>query len=161
MGETNKRAHLVQSNSAQRALSFEERLDLIAFFNHIERGRILDGGGDISIAAMLPSMCHEQGFQNVEVRQNDRSFYACPPYSETDQRAAIAFYRDMAVHNYFLFSPADAKKFFLMSSPDLASYQRVVRVVEKLNETYLKQINAQTFKGTLGAEMLVVIAQKP
>lgn len=161
MGETNNRAHLVQSNSATRALSLEERLDLIAFFNHIERGKIMDGGGDISIAAMLPSMCREQGFQTVEVRRNDRSFYAYPPYEEPDQKAAVAFYQDMAAHNYFLFSPADAKKFFLISNPDETLHKKYAAVVAKMNALYLKQIKAQTFNGTLGAEMLVIVARKP
>ncbi len=66
----------------------------------------------------------------------------------------------MAENKYFLFSPEDCEKFFLLSSPDQAEFRKLMAVAQKLNQAYLNQIKAKTLVGSFGAEMLITAGTK-
>lgn len=159
--EINNYGNLVRVNSAQEALSMEERLKIGELYTILEEGKKLCGDGFMGIHAKLPKMLEEQGYRHIQYFKNDTAFNIYPPYKDIKQKVMLEFLMSFIEKGHAHVYPRElTEKYFLAAKNDKTLYEKLMQVSDKLNSIYKQQITDKTFEGTFGSDMIITCAVK-
>lgn len=80
----------MEFSTITREQSPEEVVEKFEFLYRNERGRILNGQGDVSFGDILPGLFWEVGLEDIRVYMSDKPMPMFPPYSTKEQKALLS-----------------------------------------------------------------------
>jgi len=159
--EINNYGNLVRVNSAQEALSIDERLQIAELYAILEEGKMACGDGFMGIHSMLPKILTEQKYNEVQYFKNDTTFNIYPPYKDIKQKVMLDFLMSFIEKGHAHVYPRNlTEKYFLAAKNDKDLYEKLMKTSDKLNGIYKQQIMDKVFEGTFGSDMVITTGTK-
>ncbi len=161
LAEPNNMANLSASNTAQRELSLEEKVDVARLYLTCQEGKEVCGEGFSSIGPhlgyLLPSsVVYLHSFMS------EKMMVLTPPYQNEEELALVDFIYSLSGSEwYYIWSKEKAQHYFLTIYPDGQSeFNRLWQTACKLNSLYQKQIQDKKLGGVFGGHLILTIGKK-
>lgn len=161
LSEPNNMANLSDSNSAQQALSLQERIDATRLYLICQEGKRLCGEGFSSLGVhlnyLLPgSITYLHSFMA------EKMMVLTPPYKNEQELALLDFVYSVTSDDwYYLWSKEKAQEHFLAVYPDCKSeFDYLWQTARKLNQIYRQQIQERSLSGVFGGHLILTIGKK-
>lgn len=161
LSEPNNMANLSGSNTAQLALSFEERLEVTRFHLICQEGKKICGEGFASIGVQLNYLL-PSSITYLCSFMAEKMMVLAPPYQNEQALALLDFIYSLTQDNwYYLWPKENAQQYFLAMYPEgKAEFDRLWQTVSKLNELYRQQIQERRLSGVFGGHLILTIGKK-
>lgn len=161
LSEPNNMANLSASNTAQQALSLEERIDAARLYLICQEGKELCGEGFSSIGVhlnyLLPS-----SIAYLHSYMSEKMMVLTPPYQNEEELALLDFVYSVTGDDwYYLWSKQQAQKHFLAVYPEgQKEFDRLWHNACKLNTIYRQQIQERSLAGVFGGHLILTVGKK-
>ncbi len=96
----------------------------VAFLLTCQEGRIVIGEGDFSVGEAIPGMLAELGLAGIRVFLSDKTLPLFPPYAGDEPQALLAPLRADADPEFWLWSKADTRRYFLAGGGAASEFDR-------------------------------------
>jgi SAM-dependent methyltransferase len=161
VAEPNNLTESLLLDSVSNLASIDEIVELVRFQLTCERGKVALGEGDNSLGDRVPGLFAAQGLVDVAVHVNDKATAVFPPYATDAQRAFTDDARDRTNRGLWIWSEADARRFFLAGGGNEEAF--VVHFARALasRENIVRGLDDSTYHGIVGGEFYLVAGRKP
>jgi len=159
--EPNNYTNLIRSNSAQDALSLEERVEHARLYALLEEGKKMSGDGFTSIFYKISGMLNTLNFKNIKTYRNDVVFSIYPPYEDKQQQSLIEMILDFEEQGYiYIYPRACGERYLDTACKDSVLKEKLINLSDKLFRLYKEQITNKIFEGMFAGEMIINTAIK-
>jgi SAM-dependent methyltransferase len=161
VAEPNNLTESLLLDSISNLASIDDIVELVRFQLTCERGKVALGEGDNSLGDRVPGLFVAQGLVDVAVHVNDKATAVFPPYSTGAQRAFSEDARDRANRRLWIWSEADARRFFLAGGGNEETFAVHFARVLASRENIVRGLDEATYHGIVGGEFYLVAGRKP
>jgi SAM-dependent methyltransferase len=159
-----------EPNNVARALMFDSVsfhdsvdaiLDRVRLQIICERGKAALGEGHNSIGDLVPGLFAQRNLLDIRIYLNDKADSLLPPYDSPAQRAALDEHADFKHRDFWIWSRADTRRFFVAGGGRENEFEALWSVAIGGNDKFDKAIADRTYAAAGAAVCYVVAGRKP
>jgi len=158
--EPNNLANYYAPDSANAKLTIEQYTEWVAFCKYCSLGRKRLGHGDDAIGEILPQYLMNLGFQNINVRLNNKVNLILPPYQTEEEKAFIRQFEDWERDGTGLFNPTELKRMAQAGGLTDIGINHGLAILDSYTKEYFRQIQNGEYYALGGHLLYIITAQK-
>lgn len=139
----------------------EERLAMTRFQLVCERGKAALGEGDNSVGELVPRFFTRVGLREIRVCQSSRTGTLIPPYASEAEREFKKQALDWASRDFWIWSRADAQRYFLAGGGREPEFEELWRVAMRLAREEARELEEGTYHAAGGHVTYLTVGVKP
>lgn len=147
-------------HSLSDSIPTDEMVDAYRMQLTCQRGKKAAGEGFSSVGDLVPGLMASLGVRDVRVHQGDKAGAMFPPYDTPEQRAEIRQMRDWTGREFWVWSKADTRRYFLAGGGLASEFERLWNLVMRHQRDILAGIDAGTYHCAGGGVTYLVSGRK-
>lgn len=161
VAEPNNLSGALIADAASFGASIDAILALVRFQLTCERGKQALGEGNNSVGELVPGLFHAAGLRDIHAFLNDKAATALPPYASDEQRAIVDELADAARRQFWIWSEADTRRFFLAGGGLPHDFDALWAAALEQRNTAAAAVSAKTYQAAGGSVCYCVSGRKP
>lgn len=160
VAEPNNLTESLLLDSISNQASIDDIVELVRFQLTCERGKAALGEGDNSLGDRVPGLFVAQGLVDVDAHANDRANAVFPPYAPGSQRVFSEEERDRMARRLWIWSEADARRFFLAGGGSEGDFVTHFARALASRRNIVRGLDDATYHGIVGGAFYLVAGRK-
>lgn len=160
VAEPNNVAGALGMDSLSSQTNIEEIVERVRLQLTCERGKRALGEGDNSLGETVAGLFAEQGLRDVSAFANDKVSTVVPPYDSDEQRAFAADLRDGVERNFWIWSEAETRRYFLAGGGAEREFDGLFERALAAGRRTERALDAGAYHGIFGGAFFLIGGRK-